>query len=323
VVDADAMDILGRGRFNGRGNVVLVRADLTGTGGFALYSRDDSELKLWQDARLETPEYTLTSDTIHGLTNDADELEQVTAVGAAALDAADVDVNAPRIVIFLEEREVTRLVAVGAPVLPDEPLDVTRQAVAVSEDFRMTADSIDALAPAQALEKVNAIGRAWAERLDMDIADANVPAIASRDWMKGDTIIATFIEVPDTGVVEVAVVDSAARADSARTRREVETVLALGGSGEGRAASLNRVADEEDPEAPVAINYLLARRILVNLKGGEVSTVEPSGEVQGIYLDPVQRPAQTTGTQSAQGSRRPGRMEQPRLAPGANRERSR
>ena len=298
-VDADAMDILGRGSFSGRGNVVLVRADLTGTGGFSLYSRDDGDLQLWQNARLETADYTLSSDTIHGRTNDADELEQVTAIGTAVLDASDVDVNAPRIVVFLEEGEVARLVAVGEKGAPDEPLDVTRQAVALSEDFRMTADSIDALAPAQSLKQVHAIGRAWAERLNADIADANVPSIASRDWMKGDTIVATFIEVPDTGVVApVLAADSVAPADTTRTRREVETVLALGGTGDGRAASLNRVQDEDDPQAPVAINYLVARRILVHLKGGEVDTVEPSGEVQGIYLDPIRRPAQASGGRS-------------------------
>jgi len=321
-VDADAMDILGRGSFTGRGNVVLIRADLTGTGGFSMYSRDDGDLRLWQNARLETPDYTLSSDTIHGLTDEADELDQVTAIGTAVLDASDVDVNAPRIIVFLEAGEVARLVAVGEPAAPDEPLDVTRQAVVVSEDFRMTADSIDALAPGQALEKVYAIGRSWAERLDVDIADANVPAIASRDWMKGDTIIATFVEVPDTAVVQTrAAADSSAPADTARTRREVETVLALGGSGGERAASLNRVRDEEDPQAPVAINYLLARRILVHLKDGQVDTVEPSGEVQGVYLDPIRRPAQPTGGVTQRPQER--ETTTTRRAPRPDRERSR
>lgn len=293
VVDSDAMEIHGQGRFEGRGNVVLVRDSMRGTGENVFYDRESGDLRLWVSARVETPDYTLRGDTVSGRTDDQDQLEQITAIGKADLDTEDVDVQAPLIRIRFADGKVNELIAVGLPAEEGENA-ITNQAVAVSADFRMTADSIHAVAPDQQLDRVTAIGSAYGERLGADLGNANVPALAARDWMRGDTIITTFREAP---------ADSMA-ADSARGR-EVESVVATGGSGASRAASLYRVQDEEDPTAPVAINYLLARRIVVVMRGGEVGTVEPDGEVQGIYLQPIRRDSQTASRTAAGGGRRP------------------
>jgi len=140
------------------------------------------------------------------------------------------------------------------------------------------------------------VGRAHGERLSADLGNANVPAIAARDWMKGDTITTRFSEAaPDSA--------QRAEADTARPGRVVESVRAIGVS--QRASSLYRVEDKEDPTAPVAVNYTLARRILVTMSAGEVTRVEAAIEVQGLHLDPIRRvPAQTTTAASA---RRPPR----------------
>jgi hypothetical protein len=294
------MEIIGRGRFNARGNVILVRGDLQGTGGNAIYDREGGGLRLWDSAKLKTPDYTLNGDTITGDTNEEDELEQVSAVGKALLDTEEVDVTAPRIRIEFKEGEVNRLIAVGeAAEEPGVPVDPTRQAVAVSEDFQITADSLDALAPGRELELVIAVGRAYGERLNADLGNANVPAVAARDWMRGDTIITKFVKAAADTTAEVV-----AQADTTPAQRDVESVLAIG-VGE-RASSLYRIEDKDDPSAPVSINYTLARRILVQMRDGEVTTVNASIEVQGLHLEPFQRtPARPVTTARGQEGRNP------------------
>ena len=273
VVDADAMEINGRDRFNARGNVELQRGELRGWGQFADMDRGAGSLRLITSARLESPEYRLAGDTIVGRTNDADELEEVTATRAARLDASDVGVAARSIRIFLDEGEVSRLVARGEA--PDTgAVDPRRQASAVSADFQLTADSIDALAPGRQLDTLTAVGRAWGQRLGDDLADANIPAIVAHDWMRGDTIIATFREsapAPD---------DTTGQPD-----REIDTVTSIGKP----AASAYRIADEEDPAGTPAINYVRAGRIVVSMVAGKVASVNADGDVQGIYLQPVRR----------------------------------
>lgn len=283
IVDADAMDIIGRERFEGRGDVEMQRADVLGVGDEAWYDRSTGALQLWRDARLVSEEYTLSGDTVRGITNDLDELQELTAVLNGRLDGRDVNVEAPLIRLFFKEGEVDRLVAVGEPVPePDElgpealepVLDPTTQAAANSTDFRLTADSIDVLAPRQNLERVIAVGRAYGERLGDDLANANVPAVAARDWMRGDTVIATFVEAP---------MDPEAT-DTTASRMDVDRVIAVGVA--ARARSAYRVRDDEDPEATNGINYLLAQRITIHMVDGAVSNVEADGNVQGMYLEP-------------------------------------
>jgi hypothetical protein len=273
VVDADAMEINGRNRFNARGNVELQRGELRGWSQFADMDRGAGSLRLITSARLESPDYRLAGDTIVGRTNDADELEEVTAIRAARLDASDVAVAARSIRVFLDEGEVSRLVARGE--VPDTgAVDPRRQASAVSADFQLTADSIDVLAPGRQLDTLTAVGRAWGQRLGDDLADANIPAIVAHDWMRGDTIIATFREAapaPDDTTGEPS--------------REIDTVTSIGRP----AASAYRVADEEDSTGTPAINYVRALRIVVSMVAGKVATVNADGDVQGIYLQPVRR----------------------------------
>ncbi|MFW6080152.1 MAG: hypothetical protein ACODAE_11055, partial [Gemmatimonadota bacterium] len=62
-----------------------------------------------------------------------------------------------------------------------------------SPDLDLVADSIDVLAPAQQLERVTAIGDAYAERAADSIPTADaLPEIARRDWVRGDTVIGHF-----------------------------------------------------------------------------------------------------------------------------------
>lgn len=291
VVDADRMDITGRSRFDAWGTVELTRQNLVGTGEEASYDRAGGTLRLAREARLTTDEYVLMGDTVRGVTDDSDEIEELTAVRDARLEGTEVNVDAPLVRLFFEAGEVQRMVAVGepSPDLEEEtPLEPVTRAVTTSADFRLTADSIDAIAPNQVLDRVIAVGHAYGERLGDDIADATVPTIAARDWMRGDTVIAVFTE---TEAIEL---------DAPEGRRtEVDHVIAVGvGS---RATSTYRVRDEAKPDALPSINYMLARRITILLKEGAVDAVQADGEVQGMYLQPSARTGEASGSGTGTG----------------------
>jgi hypothetical protein len=280
IVDADRMDITGRSRFDAWGTVELTRPDVVGLSEEASWDRETGNLRLAIEARLTAEDYVLMGDTVRGRTNDADEIDELTAVHSARLEGTEVTVEAPLIRLFFSESEVQRLVAVGEPPAEDEierepRLDPATRATATSTDFRLTADSIDAIAPLQVLDRVVAVGHAYGERLGDELADANVPAIAARDWLRGDTVIAVF-----TAREEIEP-DSA----SAVNRTQVDHVIAVGVG--DRATSTYRVRNEDDPAAEPGINYMLARRIVIQLREGGVEAVQAEGEVQGMYLQPT------------------------------------
>jgi hypothetical protein len=292
-IDADQMDLYGRSRFNGRGSVDLVRGDLHGTGQNASWDKAGGDLRFWGNGRLQTPDYTLTGDTVHGTTDADEQLKELTASPHGKLESTDVNVEAPRIHVLFAEGEVNRLIAVGER--PDSTKSAGEEelsglASAISRDFRLVADSIDALAPGQVLERVTAVGRAWGERLGNDLANATIPAIASHDWMKGDTVITTFTDGPP------------APDDSTQTpTREVERVVAIGVA--ARASSIYRVQDKDHPDGDPGVNYMLAQRIIVNMKDGAVSTVNAAGNVEGTYLQPTRARASGPPNRS-EGQRR-------------------
>lgn len=280
VVDADAMDITGRTRFSARGNVEMRRGEMLGFGQFGDMDRDAGTLRLTTAARLESTDYRLEGDTILGEMAETDELEEVTAINAARLDAEDVQVAARSIRVFLVEGAASRLVARGE--LPDTgAADPRRQASALSVDFQLTADSIDVLAPGRQIDTVKAVGRAMGRRLGNELADASIPAIVAHDWMRGDTIVTTFREaepLPDD--------------TTGQSRREIDSVTSIGSP----AASAYRVVDENAPAGEPAINYVRATRIVVSMVQGKVATVNAEGDVQGIYLQPIRRAAAAVGT---------------------------
>jgi hypothetical protein len=224
-------------------------------------------------------------DTVRGRTNDLNEIEELTALRSARLDGTDITVEAPLIRLFFTNGEVQRLVAAGELVDAEAEgarLDPSTRAVATSADFRMTADSIDAIAPRQVLDRVVAVGNAYGERLGDEMADASVPAIAARDWLRGDTVIAVFAEA------EQVEPDSAMASGM-----QVDHVIAVGVT--ERATSTYRVRDQANPDAEPGINYMLARRITIQLTDQGVETVMAEGDVQGMYLQAIPQTGGTAG----------------------------
>jgi hypothetical protein len=198
-----------------------------------------------------------------------------------------MDVTGQGVRIYLEEGEVERLVAVG--VVDDEDM----RAVALSADFKLIADSIDALAPAQVLETVTAVGAAFGESLaadstaPADTTATETPELIRHDWVRGDTIIARFTAAPPP----------TEPTDTAGPDRVLEQLDAMAGDSQP-ASSLYRMEDRQ------AVNYLVARRIIVKMLAGQVTTVEADQEVHGLYLRSPGTGAEPTNERTGGANRR-------------------
>jgi hypothetical protein len=176
--------------------------------------------------------------------------------------AKNIDVTSPRMRVTFDNGDVQRLIAVGGKLA-----NAAAQAKAVSEDFTLTADSIDARTPNQKLDTVTAVGSAFAQRAPNDTADAKLPELIKQDWVRGENIVATF--------------------EDADTARVLKRIVAKGGP----ASSTYRLreADKTNPKSTkLSINYLTAQTIDVRFKKGEVDKVSAKGQIRGMYLQPPQ-----------------------------------
>jgi hypothetical protein len=320
-VDADAMEIHGERLFIGRGNVVITRGAMQAFGMEANLDQEGDSMRLSGRARIVSENYRLNGDTINALMTAENTLREVIARRQATVESADMEAEAPWIRILFEEGEVNRLVAVGgrlreaaaapaesaprearafdAPARGGATDPALEQAKAVSADFRLIGDSIDAIAPRQQLESVLAVGTAFGERLNVDTLSGPRPEVAARDWMRGDTILATFVAKPKPVVADIP---ASTAADTAKAERMLEAIIAAGGT--GPAQSLYAMPDERDASAQPSFSYILAQRIAVALKDGEVASVQAIGKegqpVHGIYLQPTDSArASTPGTARA------------------------
>jgi hypothetical protein len=248
--------------------VQIIREDIRAFGDAADYDRAAGHMELIGSGRIEGRGYELFGDRITATLLD-DELERVLSDGNAMLLGQDIDVRAPVIDIGLAAGEVERMIAVSRNT------DV--QAHAVAEDFTLTADSIQADAPASVLERLTAVGRAHGERAP-DSASADLPELIRSDWLRGDTIVGTFVQL------EPPPADTIERADADTARTELETLTATGSA---RALYRMESADEETAES--AVNYIVATQIALRMENGEVSTVDTIGPVEGVHLEPVRQ----------------------------------
>jgi len=289
-VDADRITILGED-LSASGNVVIDSRELTGNSAEASYARAAGRLEMRGQARMRGERFTLTGEEIDARVPNQ-TLEYVEARRNAQLAGEDLTVDAPELRIFFADELLQRLVARRGDTAG------AAQPTAVATGFRLSADSLDALVPAQRLEQVIAIGAARAEAIDT--AAAAPPTAAApgdtgavhltaaglaidRDWVTGDTVIGYF--EPDTAAVRAQTADTTARPAAEREPEpvQIERLVAR-----GAARSLYRVRDEgEASAARPALNYLAGELIELRFAGGELSTADVEGLQQGVYLDPT------------------------------------
>lgn len=271
-VDADRIEIIGRDRFRATGDVVMTRDSIRGYAEESHFQRASGRLVLLDSARVVGSEYDLAAARIEATLLD-DRLDDVVATGHAVLVSGDTRANAHRIHTFVENGQVQRMVAWHG----DSASAELRASIRTPE-IRLIGDSIQVLAPGRTLDRVVAVGRAYAERLGGDSAIAALPGLpeaARRDWVQGDTIIGTF-EKDSTAAAE--------RDTLSEPQLELQRIVAIGGSAPAR--SIYRMQMAEGSADRPQINYVVADRITIRLEHGRIVALEAVGPVQGIQLRP-------------------------------------
>ena len=222
-IDADRFMIDGRRFFRAGGSVVLVRDSLRALGDSLDYDQDVGTMSVWGDASVENRGFALTGASVW-VTPTVGLSEEILARDDAELVGSQVTLTAPAIRVFLDNGEVTRLIAISSvPPLEEPELDIpgstpgdaeraraiaeraarvdsldaaedsVARPLAIADDFQLTGDSIDVSSPDQILDVVTAVGSARAEAASPDsLISEDLPEFANRDWMEGETIVAQF-----------------------------------------------------------------------------------------------------------------------------------
>ncbi len=179
-------------------------------------------------------------------------LERVVAKGSARATSDDLDVASDTILMDVDSNRIDRARAWGR-----------QRALVLSQGRRMTADSLDAIMPKQKVRQVRLLRTAYAES---DVDSTRIKS-KERDWIRGDTLIATF----DT----VATKDTAGKA-------RVKTILAM-----GKARSYYQVQSSTGDRERPAINYVRGSQITVQFDTAGVKTVDVDEKAVGLYLEPA------------------------------------
>lgn len=315
-VDARHFVLEGRRFFTARSDVFVVRDSLNIRGDTLIYDLQRGLMTVEGNARVEEQDFELAAPWLTAQPSGGGDM--VLAGGGARLTGRDMRMLAPAIRVFLAQGVADRLFALRRPPAEEAPeltetdmaglspgdqarlqdlLD--RQRAHAREEageadlqpsvstgaFDLWADSIEVLAPGQALDVVNAVGAARAEtQASQAVEGWDAPEIAAKDWMTGDTIVARFVP-------------GAAPAPGEPSTARLETVTAA-----GNATSFYRLAptdtlesgEGEGPAPAPALHYVAGDRITVLLEGGEVVEMDVAGETLGHHWEPAPPVADTT-----------------------------
>jgi hypothetical protein len=292
-IDADRLEITGQKHLRGWGRVAIKRGKLNANGEETIFNDSLGIMDLWGIARIKSESYDVQGDSIHS-EMEGDLFKEVRVFRNARIDDKDMHVRGDRLRIAFDSGTVQRLIALGSKVLREVPLD-SALASATTPTFHMRGDSIDAVSPKQKLQRVIAVGHAFSAR-QPDSLDLKMPEPIRRDWLQGDTVIAHFIEAPDS------VKAKRAKSDSAAFDRVLDRLHAYGTSGKP-AKALYRMRRPTTDTAEVG--YITARRIEAMFRDGSVYDVNASADVRGLYLQPQRREAAAPSAQKKPGANGP------------------
>jgi hypothetical protein len=180
---------------------------------------------------------------------DRREITYVTAKGAGHAISKEWDLVADTIGLDLNNRKLEQTLAWGDSIRP----------YANSPSYAMRADSLALDTPAQQLKEVRGFGTAW-------LGGTVDSASKQRNWMRGDTVVAQFVQ-----------------RDSAGTKRAaLSRIVARKG-----AQSYHIDPNLKYPQRP-SINYARGDVIVMTMKQGAkagVDRVDIRGQVDGIQLE--------------------------------------
>ncbi|MGD8869291.1 MAG: hypothetical protein PVI01_16850 [Gemmatimonadales bacterium] len=278
-VDADRMHIYGDSLIAGEGDVVATRGDLVAHSDSMDLNLARGELWLLGEApQVEANATLLQGDSILVLLP-GNQVREIQSWPDASATGEALELRAPMLRLLIEDNEIARAVASAGDSARTGAVRTENGepwAHSVSQDYALTADSIDILRPGGRLERVIAVGRARANTLTTFFPD---DSLLSNDWLVGDTITGHF-----------AAADSSPEPNG---EPELERLVAS-----GSAKALYHIVDEAGQagtaERP-AVNYVIGRIVTLALVGGEVHSAEVVGPSTGVYLEPLP-PGQTRDT---------------------------
>jgi lipopolysaccharide export system protein LptA len=285
IVEGDRLFLQGDRFFRAVGRVEVVRDSLHAFSDTARYDQTLGSIALRGSARVEGEAYDLSGRDVDLGMPDGD-IRTVKAVREGVLTGDGLRLDSPVIEIFLADGAMERLVATplrADSTMGDEPLDSVDlvRPVAVAEEFRLTADSVEVLAPDQTIDRINAVGGARGESTSRDALNVEgLPESAQNDWLEGDTVVAFFVEAGEP---------SGEPADTAGPEYVVDRIVAS-----GDARSLYRMASSDTSSAPgedvPAVHYVTGATIVIVMnEGGELERMEVEGPTRGWHLEPLSR----------------------------------
>jgi lipopolysaccharide export system protein LptA len=314
-VVGDRLWFRGSSAFTATGSVEIERDSLFAFADSAEYDEASERLVLVGGARVASSSYDLVGRTITIGTASSGPSE-IRAQREARLTGEDLLLVAPEIRLYLADGRLERLVAVPlagkgrrsdplsvASTEPSDSVDLSRP-VAVAEQFRLTADSLELTAPQEVVERIFAAGSARSVSEGRDSLNVEaLPELARRDWLEGDTIVITLAPrartdssagtpARDRDTVGGAVnpIPASDAAPDGERKYQIERIVAR-----VHARSLYRLPPEDTTaragvDLP-AVHYVVGDTITIYMRDGEVEAMEVVGQTRGVHLEPLGRRA--------------------------------
>ena len=252
---ADRVSVIDDTVYYAGGNVDITRPDMHATSDSAYMNETRQYGRLLKRPQIEgrgvkqERQFILRGKAIDLFSNNR-LLERVLSVDSAQAVSGDLDLRSDSIDLRITDNKLSRAQSWGPT-----------GARAVSPDQTITADSLDVLMPNQKVREVHAINRAFAET----VPDSTKLKSKEKDWLRGDTIIATF--------------DTALTADTSSKPR-IRQLLAT-----GDASSFYQIPSNKGVTAPPNLNYVRGRVITVSFEKQEVQSVVVQEQAAGILLE--------------------------------------
>lgn len=238
------------------GAVEITRPDLTANADSAMLDEGREYGQLLRNARVlgrGEQGFTLTGLTID-LYSSAKQLERVVSLGDAQVQSDDITVTSDTLDLRVTGGKLTRAFAWGPG---------RAHATAPGRDMR--ADSLDVRLMDSKLRELYAVGEARLE----SVPDTTNIRSSERDWLVGDTVIASF----DTVAV-----------DDSTTSPPLREVRAL-----GAARSFQQIPPDSGITEKPSLHYVSGKTITIAFDSGQVRQVmvtsPDSGQTVGLYLD--------------------------------------
>ncbi|HEX5963241.1 MAG TPA: hypothetical protein VFY42_05920 [Gemmatimonadales bacterium] len=253
IIVADRVRLKGSDRLWGGGRVTINRSDFAAKGdSLRLDTGKGSDGTLIGGnpvmRGLDRDSFNLTGRRLD-LRLDQRELTYVTAKGAGHAISKEWDLVADTIGLDLNNRKLEQTLAWGDSIRPN----------ATSPAYAMRADSLALDTPGQQLKEVRGFGGAW--------LGGTIDSVSKqRDWIRGDTVVANFVQRDSAGTPRAA----------------LSRIVARKG-----AQSYHLDPNAKYPDRP-SINYARGDVIVMTMSPAErggVDRVDIRGQVDGIQLE--------------------------------------